>query len=96
MLVRIYPEWKEKQLQFVGIAMDSPEAVTTFLQAHPVPYPTLIGQDNTLTLTKPLGNAQQGLPMTVLMNSAGHIVWVKLGRLKENELTSMLAKTLVR
>ncbi|WP_297448649.1 TlpA disulfide reductase family protein [Ferrovum sp.] len=92
LLIRLYPWWSARNVQFVGIAMDTPESVTTFVKTHPLPYPDLIGRDDTLSLTKSLGNAQQGLPMTVLLDSMNQVVWVKLGRLEETELTRELTQ----
>ncbi|WP_297485833.1 TlpA disulfide reductase family protein [Ferrovum sp.] len=92
MLTRLYPQWSVRNVQFIGIAMDSPESVNAFVKTHPLPYPNLIGQDDTLTLTRNLGNAQQGLPMTVLLGPRDQVIWVKLGRLDEAELTRELAR----
>ncbi|EQD67574.1 thioredoxin-related transmembrane protein [mine drainage metagenome] len=92
MLIRLYPQWSARNIQFIGIAMDTRESVSAFVKTHSLPYPDLIGQDDTLTLTKSLGNAQQGLPMTVLLDHQDQVVWVKLGQLDEAELTQELAR----
>lgn len=93
LLANIYPAWRERHVTFIGIAMDTPEAVAHFTQDHPLPYPNLIGQDDTLRLTNAWGNTQQGLPMTVLLGADDRVLWVKLGRLNEVELTRALSKS---
>ncbi len=92
LLRQIYPHWRERGVTFIGIAMDSAESVNAFLAKQPLPYPSLIAKDDTLSLTQSLGNAQQGLPMTLLLNAHDEVLWVKLGRLNAAELETILSQ----
>ncbi|THF61917.1 TlpA family protein disulfide reductase [Pseudothauera nasutitermitis] len=73
-------------VQFVGLSIDSAEKVRAFQDEFQVPYPLLIGGNDTLQLTTALGNPSQGLPFTVLVGRDGRIAQIKLGTLKEDEL----------
>lgn len=88
----LYAEWHPQQVDFIGIAMDQPDAVKKFTRQLPLSYPSLIGEDDTLALTRALGNAQQGLPMTLLVGADDHIQWVKLGKLNETDLRAALTR----
>ena len=92
LLNQLYPEWHARQVHFIGIAMDQPDTVRAFARQHPLSYPDLIGQDDTLLLTRFWGNVQQGLPMTLLIGADDHIRWVKLGKLDEAELRTALTQ----
>ncbi len=90
LLNHLYPAWHSRGVIFIGIAMDQPDTVRQFTQKTPLSYPDLIGQDDTLSLTRAWGNAQQGLPMTLLIDAKDHIRWIKLGRLNDTELRAAL------
>ncbi|MFA7605054.1 MAG: TlpA disulfide reductase family protein [Rhodocyclaceae bacterium] len=73
-------------VQFVGISLDKPEAVTQFRERFDIPYPLLIGTQATLGLAKEFGNTAGALPFTVIINRRGEVAEVKLGTLNTEEL----------
>ena len=75
-----------QDVQFVGIAIDSPDQVREFIRTMPVSYPVVIGSAATLGMTAGLGNAGQGLPFTLLLDREGHLISSKLGRMSDEEL----------
>lgn len=83
-------ELTAKGVQFVGIAIDTPDNVLKFKQTTPVSYPLLIGSYDTLKLTGELGNSAMALPFTVVLDRSGKIVHTKLGRLSRPELEQWL------
>lgn len=78
--------------QVLALAIDGPTPVREFLQRHKLSVPVgLAGVDGT-ELVRTLGNAQGGLPFTVLISADGRIVERKLGEISEAELTAWRAR----
>lgn len=77
-------------VQFVGIAIDTPEAVQAFAKQLSIRYPLLIGDAAGIELTRRLGNRAGGLPYTVLVGPDGRIVHAHLGQVREADLQRWL------
>jgi len=78
--------------QVLALAIDGPTPVREFLQRHKLSVPVgLAGVDGT-GLVRTLGNAQGGLPFTVLISADGRIVERKLGEISEAELAAWRAR----
>ena len=73
-------------LQFVGIAIDSPEPVKDFAKSIGVNYPILIGETDAISLSESLGNRFSGLPFTVVFDRAGKRVYTHAGELDRQTL----------
>ncbi|MBI5279473.1 MAG: TlpA family protein disulfide reductase [Burkholderiales bacterium] len=70
----------------LGLAIDQPSAVRTFLQRTPVSYPIgLAGMQGT-ELTRALGNKVGGLPFTVVVAADGSVRQRRMGRVSEADL----------
>lgn len=80
--VHLQQEWGERDLQFVGIALDDPAAVAAFVTDKGVNYPVLVGEDVVTDLMRVLGNRIGGLPYTVVFDRAGQVVHVQQGEWK--------------
>jgi peroxiredoxin len=79
--------------QVVGIALDDkPEAVRDFAKAYEIDYPVLLAQDNAIELLRELGNAQAGLPYTLVIDRQGNIVARKLGPMSRQEMAAAFRK----
>ena len=80
-----------KGVQVLGLAIDQPSSVRKFLARHPVDYPIfqagLLGTE----LTKTLGDDQEGLPFTIVLNAQGQLKQRKLGRLSPSEINAWTA-----
>ncbi|MDW2982925.1 TlpA disulfide reductase family protein [Rhodanobacter sp. KK11] len=74
----------------VGIAMDEPVHVRSFLAAHPVNYPILIGEMGPPSTSLTLGNARQVLPYSVLIGADGRILATHTGPLSSARLAQWL------
>jgi len=83
-------EWQRRYgdqgLQVVGIAIDKADAVARFLEDHPVDYPIVTGNIETVELSKRLGNRTGGLPFTVAFNPVGRRVFSHTGEVTESLL----------
>ncbi|HEY6897263.1 MAG TPA: TlpA disulfide reductase family protein [Rhodocyclaceae bacterium] len=91
-LSRAQEQFSAKGVQFVGISIDEATNVTQYLKNNKVAYPLLIATPDTLSLVADLGNATQGLPFTLILDRAGQIAAVKLGRIGEEELAQHLRR----
>lgn len=75
-----------KGIQVVGLAIDQPSAVRTFLQRTPVSYPIGLAGLGGTELSKTLGNESGGLPYTVVVGADGSVVQRRMGRVSEADL----------
>ena len=75
----------------VGVAMDTPENVRVYLQAHPVNYPILLGRLDAPDTTGQLGDGAGVLPYSVLMDADGRILATHAGALDAATLERWLA-----
>jgi thiol-disulfide isomerase/thioredoxin len=82
---------KHRAVQFVGIAIDTPQNVQAFAAAHPMSYPLLLGSEEATSLLGELGNDRNGLPFTLVIDAAGRVRHVKLGGLSEAETEGIIA-----
>ena len=96
--LREMPALAEAQAKFgeqgaivIGIAMDEPAHVRAFLAAHAVDYPILIGDMGPPSTSLKLGNTQQVLPYSVLIDTDGRILATHAGPLSAAQLTQWLA-----
>lgn len=80
-------------VEFVGIAVDRPAAVSRFLTRQPVGYPILIGEGAGHSLARELGNASGALPYTLVLSRKGEVVLQHLGRLPRETLEEALLRT---
>ena len=83
--------WRQhspKGWQVVGLAIDQPSAVRTFLQRTPVGYPIGLAGMGGTELGKSLGNLTGGLPFTLVVNSAGEVVQRRMGRVTPADLAA--------
>ena len=71
----------------VGLAVDNPKAVREFLARSPVSYTIGLAGFEGSELSRTLGNAQSGLPYTVVFSRSGEIVQRKAGATSLDELT---------
>ena len=96
--VQEMPELSELQasgkygnLQVIGIGIDSPSNIATFMRKFKIHYPIYVDGVAGTELSRQFGNAQGGLPFTVLIGADGQIKKTYLGRLKFDLLHKDLA-----
>jgi thiol-disulfide isomerase/thioredoxin len=93
---RLQTKYAASGVQFVGIALDTADNVRDFLKHQPVSYPQLIADAEGSELTRQLGNTRLALPYTVVLGPAGEVRLVRLGRVSEQELDSLMPKLPLR
>jgi thiol-disulfide isomerase/thioredoxin len=83
---------RHPEVQLVGIGIDRPNELQKFAAAHPVSYPLLVGTDQTMSLTRTMGNDMDAFPFTLVFNPQGVLVEHFLGRIAMADLDSALTK----
>lgn len=79
-----------KGINFVGIAIDSPANVVTFLQKVKVTYPIYVAGYGGADLVRALGDSVGGLPFTIVIDSSGRIRYTQLGEIAAPALRQVL------
>jgi len=85
-LVRTQARFGDHAPIVIGIAMDDPVRARSFLAAHPVNYPILLGQLSPPSTSSALGNAAETLPFSVLIDATGRVLAVHSGSLQPAQL----------
>lgn len=73
-------------LQFIGVAIDEPEEVRAYLQAHPVNYPILVGGPEVPAWADSLGNEFAALPFSVVLDRDGRQTLAKTGLFRREQV----------
>jgi thiol-disulfide isomerase/thioredoxin len=84
-------ELKSKNIQVVGIGIDTPTNIAEFTTKYKIAYPIFVGGMNATDWSRELGNQNGGLPYTVLIGADGKVAKTYLGILKFDELRKDLA-----
>lgn len=77
---------QEARWQVVGIAVDTPENVTRFMQRFALGFPVGVAGAAGVGLARELGNTGGGLPFTVVADASGMIRARKIGQLHAQDL----------
>jgi thiol-disulfide isomerase/thioredoxin len=83
-------ELRAKDIQLIGIGVDSAENIRNFSSKYRISYPLYVAGANGVELSRQLGNRNGGLPFTVLFDKNGTVVKTYLGRLHLEQLRSDL------
>ena len=75
-------------LRCIALAIDGVEQVQTFIRRTPIGVPVGVAGTARLELVRQLGNAQAGLPFTVLLDAQGRQIRHRLGEITRSELDS--------
>jgi thiol-disulfide isomerase/thioredoxin len=94
LFVRLQDKYRERGLQFIGIAIDQPDKVRPYAAELGMNFPVLIGGADTIELARKLGNRAAVLPFTVILGRDGKIVATEVGAAKETQLESLLTSLL--
>jgi len=92
LFVQLQEEYQARGVQFVGLAIDEPEAVQTFIDTYGVDYPVLIGDMHAMERSRRLGNRFRGLPFTLVVAPGGQIALRHTGGLKREQIEPVLQR----
>jgi thiol-disulfide isomerase/thioredoxin len=85
-LSALQKEAAAKNIQIIGIGIDSASNIKDFSLKHQITYPLYVSGVGGTELARQFGNQAGGLPFTVLVSPDGKIQKTYLGRLKMDEL----------
>ena len=88
--IALQTKYADKNVQFIGVAVDEAAAVTDYLKTININYPILIGGDSAMSLTQQFGNQIGALPYTVVLDSQGQIVHQQAGEFPTEEVVRVL------
>ncbi len=91
LLIAAQQQYLSRGLTIVGIGIDSAEKIRQFSAKYRIGYPSLIGNADTFTLLRRLGNRSGGLPYSVVLDRKGALASRKLGAFAREELEHVLA-----
>jgi thiol-disulfide isomerase/thioredoxin len=86
----IQNEYANKNVQFIGIAVDDKQAVTDYAAKVSINYPILLATDNGIDIARQWGNIIESLPFTVIVNPQGKIIHRQLGEMTRTELETII------
>jgi thiol-disulfide isomerase/thioredoxin len=76
-------------LEVVGIAVDLPEPVRTYVRRHGIDYPVLLAEQGGLTAVNAFG-MDTLLPFSVFADHTGRVITLKVGELRRDEADLIL------
>jgi thiol-disulfide isomerase/thioredoxin len=88
MLNAFYEAQAERGWQVLGLAVDQPNAVQTFMRRLPLVFPVGMAGFSGVELSQLLGNPNGGLPFTVVFDRAGSVRHQKVGKVSEADLAA--------
>ncbi len=92
--VELQQQYRDKGLQFIGIALQEAEEVRGFMEEFNVNYPSMVGGDEVIQAAKRLGNNIGALPYTVIIDNNGKIVFTQRGPLSKTDAESVIKNLL--
>ena len=90
MFLELQQKYSSKGVQFVGIAIDDPQAVRDFVDTYGIEFPILIGDTRGIELSNRLGNRFSALPYTLVADRSNKIVFRQMGQIKQSVLEPLL------
>jgi len=86
--------YQDKNVQFIGIAVDDQQSVADYLKTIHINYPILIAGDAGSQLSQQLGNLINAVPFTLIVNAQGQIVHRQFGELSKEKFSEVLESLL--
>ncbi|MBI1889983.1 MAG: TlpA family protein disulfide reductase [Burkholderiales bacterium] len=80
-LSALQEEGKAKNIQIIGIGIDSVDKIQEFSYKHKISYPLYVAGMQGAELAKEMGNSKGGLPFTLLITPDGQVKRTYTGRL---------------
>jgi len=92
--VALQREYADKNVQFIGIAIEDQAPVADYLQRVSVNYPMLVAGDAGSNLARQWGNIINAVPFTVIVNAQGQIVHRQPGELSREQFVKVVTPLL--
>ncbi len=88
--IQLQRDYAQKNVQFVGIALDEKTAVANYAAQVNINYPLLLAPDNGIDIARQWGNVIESVPFTVVVNTHGQIIHRQLGEISAAELRKII------
>jgi thiol-disulfide isomerase/thioredoxin len=88
---QFYGEAKARGWQVLGVAIDQADPVREFLKKTPLDFPIGLAGTEGIALARTLGNAEGGLPFSVVFDESGTVTWRRIGVTRLSELRALAA-----
>ncbi len=88
--IKLQKQFKDKGLQFIGIAIEDKQAVEEYIKTININYPMLIGGDQAIALSHQLGNIINAVPFTLIVNRQGQIIHRHPGELSKEKILEVI------
>jgi thiol-disulfide isomerase/thioredoxin len=82
---------RASDVALIGIAIDFREEVLRYMDATPIEYPVLIGEQDGLDAARAFGMESLGLPFTAFVDRQGRIVTIHVGELHRPQADVILS-----
>ena len=90
LFVDLQKEYQGEGVQFVAVAIDDKSAVMDSAASHSINFPILLGDLETVALSRQLGNRLEGLPFTAIFDRFGKLVYSRAGEMTRSSLEQNL------
>lgn len=94
--VQLQQTYQDRNLQFIGIAIEEQQPVAEYLEHTKLNYPILVAGDAGSSLSRQLGNIIGAVPFTVIVNPQGQIIHRHPGELSKNTLLQLIQPLLTQ
>jgi len=94
MLNALARDYRDRELEVIGIAVDFREDVLKYMEGTPIDYTVLIGEQDGMDAARAFGMETIGLPFTAFIDGSGRIATVHVGELHRPQADLILSAVL--
>ena len=88
LLNRFHLAHQSRGWRVLGLAVDQPSAVRTWLAKSPLDFPVAMAGLGGTELSKSMGNLSGGLPFSVVFSASGTVLQRRMGKLSADDLAA--------
>lgn len=92
--IKLQKQYKDKGLQFIGIAIEDQQSVEEYIKTININYPMLVGGEQAIGLSHQLGNIINAVPFTIIVNREGQIIHRHPGELSKEKILEVITPLL--
>jgi thiol-disulfide isomerase/thioredoxin len=92
--IALQTKYADKNVQFIGIAIDEAPEVNEYLKTIKINYPMLIGSDTGMALSQRWGNNIGAVPYTIVIDKKGQIVHQQAGEFSTEQVVKVITPLL--
>lgn len=92
----VWREYRGKDLEIIGIALDEIESVAEFRERLSIEYPLMVAVDDPIEMLTRFGDKSGALPHSVMLDRAGDILATHTGPFSQEQLEAFILPHLNR